>query len=628
MHIKRFGVPAALAVSAALALSACTTPAVDGGNVVVTETDTVDVTEGAPGTAGGATDGNIKTVSIGRDAPFFSYNNMVPNGNHTANSDILQFTTSNFYYFDDQMNLVNNTDFGTITVVNEDPFTVEMHINDGVVWSDGTPVDAADLMLMWGAQDDKFDTVASDEVETDEDGNPIVAQDEVFFTSSNTVMTEHVLETPTISEDGKTLTMVIDQPPSDWLMSLGMPPVSAHTVGRLALGIDDPQEAKDAVVNAFVNHDNAALAPISRTWNDDFFFNSMPSDPGLALSTGPYVMSEFEEGQYMVLERNPLYTWGPRPNIDQVIFRWNNDPLAQIQALQNGQMDIIAPMASVDTLAALEGLPGITHVPFDDSAWEHIDLTYNNGGPFDPATYGGNAETARLVRQAFLLTVPRQQIVDTLIQPLDPEAQARNSFMFVPGTAEYERAVAENGWDFYGDGANVEEARALLEQAGVQTPIDVRLLFNGNLPRRVNQAQMMQATAEQAGFNIILDGDPTWSSRLGDGTYDAALFAWVSTNPYLLNSRSTYETGQFNNHQGVSLPAIDECWQTIAHTTDSEEETQCGIVIDQQLFEDGASLPLFQHPGILAHTERLTGVVPMPIGPQWMWNFWEWDLAS
>ena len=39
-------------------------------------------------------------------------------------------------------------------------------------------------------------------------------------------------------------------------------------------------------------------------------------------------------------------------------------------------------------------------------------IAFNNGGPFDPATYGGNADTAKAVRQAFLKTIPRQQIVD------------------------------------------------------------------------------------------------------------------------------------------------------------------------------------------------------------------------
>ena len=50
--------------------------------------------------------------------------------------------------------------------------------------------------------------------------------------------------------------------------------------------------------------------------------------------------------------------------------------------------------------------------PGVQASHEHVDLTVNNGGPFDPATYGGDEAKALAVRQAFLKTIPRQEIVD------------------------------------------------------------------------------------------------------------------------------------------------------------------------------------------------------------------------
>ena len=88
---------------------------------------------------------------------------------------------------------------------------------------------------------------------------------------------------------------------------------------------------------------------------------------------------------------------GTVASIEKVTIRWNEDPLASVQALQNGELDMISPQSSPDVLQALEGLEGVTVETGVEATYEHVDLTYNNGGPFDPKTYGGDAEKAKAV---------------------------------------------------------------------------------------------------------------------------------------------------------------------------------------------------------------------------------------
>ena len=52
-------------------------------------------------------------------------------------------------YYDADLNLINNDQFGTCTVESLDPLTVTYRINEGVTWSDGTQIDAADMLLLW-----------------------------------------------------------------------------------------------------------------------------------------------------------------------------------------------------------------------------------------------------------------------------------------------------------------------------------------------------------------------------------------------------------------------------------------------------------------------------------------------
>src|SRR5690606_16783723 len=112
--------------------------------------------------------------------------------------------------------------------------------------------------------------------------------------------------------------------------------------------------------------------------------------------------------------------------------------------------------------------------------WERLELTSSG-------SKNGFTEN-ELVRKAFLHTVPRQDIVDTLIHPISPEAELRNSHVFLPGTKGYNEAVEENGSRAFSR-VNVLAAKRLLAEAAATEPRmakpTVCLLFDPANPRRV-----------------------------------------------------------------------------------------------------------------------------------------------
>ena len=90
-------------------------------------------------------------MSVAWNQPFYSYNGNTSFGNATANNNIIYSTNSGFNYYNDVPELVQDTSFGSYELVSEDPLIVKYTIADGVKWSDGTAVDAADLLLNWAA---------------------------------------------------------------------------------------------------------------------------------------------------------------------------------------------------------------------------------------------------------------------------------------------------------------------------------------------------------------------------------------------------------------------------------------------------------------------------------------------
>lgn len=600
MKIRRIGAAGAIVAASALVLSACASPQ---GSEIVEDT----------------------SVNVGWNQPFWTQNNLTSSGNATTNSNVIYLTTSVFNYYDGDLELQPNEDFGTYEKISDDPLTVKYTVNEGVTWSDGTPVDAADLILYWGPQNDGFDTV---EGSFDDEGNVVEIEDGVYFDGSSVAMTL-VSQFPEIGDDGRSVTLVYDSPRSDWEFSFQPSPVAAHAVANLALGIEDPEEGKQAILDAFQNNDTEALAAIANVWNTGFDFTSLPDNELLYLSNGAYVLTEYVENQFLTVTARDGYDWGPSPKVESITIRYTEDPLASVNALQNGEVDVIQPQSSVDVIETLETVDGITFQAEEEGTYEHVDVIFDNNGPFDPATYGGDEDTARAVRLAFLLSVPRAEILEKLILPLNPEATPRNSHTVVPGAPAYDDVVAGNGSDFFteDDEANRQTAIELLAEAGVDTPIDVRFLYGASNVRRANEYQLIAASAEEVGFNVIDEGDDAWGSRLTKtDTYDASLFGWQSTNTFALNSEANYVTGGLNNFAGYSNPDVD-AWYAEMATASVEEEKELTTQIEAQLNADGFSIPIFQFPGVVAWRNELEGIAMIPISPTIFWNYWEWEIS-
>ncbi|WP_029088902.1 ABC transporter family substrate-binding protein [Brevibacterium album] len=610
MNKRYLGVGAGLA-AAALVLSACTPP---GG-----------------GDEGGGGEGGPSVLNVGWNEPFRSMNTETVNGNAVANSNITYMMNDNFKYYDENLELQDGN-LGTVEQVSEDPLQIKYTFADTATWSDGTPVDAADLALLWAGKSTQLNTQSDEEVEGDRDDEGVLAEQEegdVYFDAAEpgAMLIEDL---PEVSEDRKSITFTYSTLYADWETTFGLAgrgvSVPAHITARKALGIEDPEEAKQAVLDAIAENDTSALSQLANTWNTGFDFTSMPDDEDLLVHSGPYKMTDFAEGQYLTLEKDENYTGPTEAGVDQIVIRYNEDPMAGVQGIENGELDIIQPQATADVLSAAEAIDGVTVDTGDGATYEHVDLTFDNGGPFDPETYGGDEETAKLVRQAFLKTVPREQIVETIIKPLNEDAVVRDSYYMVPGSPMYDGIVAENGLAEEYPGSDPEGARELLEEAGVESPA-VRVLYGASNERRAQQFTLIKEQAEAAGFEVIEDGDDNWGTRLGDGTYDASLFGWQSTDTTVTNSESNWKSGAQNNYGGYESEEVDELLAQIQVETDEAAQQELVTQVEQHLVDDAFGTVLFQHPELTIYRDRVQNVSNTTVSPTMFWNYWEWQVS-
>ncbi|WP_306233661.1 ABC transporter family substrate-binding protein [Agrococcus beijingensis] len=600
MRIKRFAAGGVLLATGALVLSACTPTQAPGAEIV----------EGT-------------SITVAWNQPFYSANGNTSFGNATANNNINYMTYGGFWYYDNTPELQRDESFGTYELVSEEPLQVQYTMNEAAQWSDEVPVDAADLMLGWAAISGAFNTADFDATEFQDPETGAFTTEfpegTVYFDSGATPDSGLglVRDTPEVNEDGRGVLMTYSDFYVDWELAFngGLP---AHVIAQRALGIEDPMEAKQAVLDAIQNEDLEVIGQLAAEWNTGFNFTEMPSDTSVLTANGPYMISDFVADQFITLQANENYVGDHQPQVETITVRFITDAMAAVTALQNGDVDVIQPQATPDVRAALEATEGIT-VNFGEGAtYEHVDLQ------FDQSKNPGVFSTLE-ARQSFLMTIPRQEIIDRLIVPLNPEATVRNSAVFVPGAEGYDESVENSGiLDTYSE-VDIEQATALREQAGLAEGTEACLLFASTNPRRVSEYELIRESAAQAGWSVTDCSSPEWGGLLGaPGVYDASLFGWQSTSLGVASVGPNFETGGINNLSYYSNPEMDEVVKELNVTVDAERQLELLKDIDRILVEDAFGITIFQFPEVTAFSDRISGVDSSPLAPTIFWNVWDW----
>lgn len=536
-------------------------------------------------------DGSI-AYSVGAD-DFLSYNGLQSNTYTTYNSAVVDRMFSSFWYFGTDGSIIPNEDFGTYEKTSDDPLTVKYTISDDAKWSDGTPVTAGDFIVHWAANND---TVKAEGSETP------------LFDSISFEQGKYIPEAPEGEADGKEFTVTYPEPYADWeiLISTALP---AHIVAKEA-GM-----SFEELVTAAKEKDVEALTPAAEFWNDgwDFSPGELP-DASLVPSMGPYKFKDggWQAGQSITLEANPEY-WGTPPATKELVLRFA-DPKTHVQALQNGDLDVIEPQATVDTLQQLEGLGDDVNVQTGDQlTWEHVDYNRGEGSVF--------ADSPEL-REAFALCLPRQQIVDNLIKPIYADAQVMNLREVFPFQDKYQEVVDE-AYPKEMDEPNIEKAKELVEKSGVSTPT-VRLGYQAGNQRRTETVALIKSSCDQAGFDVQDANSPVFFKEvMPAGDYDAALYAWAGSGQKA-SGANIYQSDGAQNQQSYNNPEVDAAWDKLATSLDENEQLEQVKTIEKLLWEDFQAIPLYAHPGLVGHKADVANVRDTAAQSGALWNVEQW----
>ena len=256
------------------------------------------------------------TVTLLSGADITSLNSGTVEGNTAYNALPGSLTSMGFFYYDNDPKLVLNTKFGTMKIVKQaaKDFQIRYTVAKGQQWSDGTPINAVDLLLSHIVAADKYSKEAGIGDPATTDGT------KPAFDSASYGATygKHVVGLPTLSSDKMSLTVKFDKPLPDWEL-LAPSPFPVHSLSLLADGKKNLQSAsvneaaRAKFLKAFTSKNTAQLKAMGEVWTKGYNITKIDESTNklLLISNGGFIVSKFTLGDSMVLVRNPKYKSGP-----------------------------------------------------------------------------------------------------------------------------------------------------------------------------------------------------------------------------------------------------------------------------------------------------------------------------
>ena len=560
--------------------------------------------------------------------------------NSTVCTDQAALTGMGFNYYNEKKELIKNTVFGNykVTKNSRTDFRVQYTVNPGRVWSDGTPITGVDLLLSHILGSDDYSKAAGL-------GDPASKTEKPAFNGQGYGSTYHknIVGEPVLSADEMTVTLRYKSPIANWDL-YGPGPSPVHAMVLMAEGKKELQSAsanlaaKERFLAAFKSKDTALLKKMGDVWSKDYTITTINKDtnPLLLISNGGFIVESAVPKTSLTLKLNPKYNSGPKMtgSIDTIVFKVITDGTAAVQALANGELDVYSGQATADAVANLKKITNINITGGEQAVYEHWDLHVDSVEGEPP--YSGlfsikDGAKSKALRQAFLLGLPRDEIMEKIIAPINGVSKPLCTAWVAPGSAAYDKICAVNGSAFYTRGTQEsrnKSALALVQKYYpdvLKKPLTVNVLVPGGNARRAAQFALAKANLAKVGFNLVGDVQSGWGGLLGNGKYDAFFFAWVSSSVLQKQSCSVLETtGGSNYVMGYSNKIIDRVCEELDVAMKPEQLVQKYITADRALFADAVTIPVFVHPGVTAINKNLKGLKPAPLSPQLTWNYWEW----
>lgn len=323
------------------------------------------------------------------------------------------------------------------------------------------------------------------------------------------------------------------------------------------------------------------------------------------VGSGPFKLTEFKNGEHVILERFEDFFIEGRPYLDKVVMRIITDPAARAIAYENGELH----------MGAFESLPRIINrLKKVDS----LTVTPNGYGAIGPISWlamntaKGPLSDVR-VRKAIAYAVDKDFIHKALMQ----------------GTAADSTTGIHPDSPFYaeqeGYALDLEKSAALLDEAGfpVKDGSRMSLTIDFGWPGVKAEVEYVKAALKKVDIDVEVRASadfPTWAKKMGSGDFDMSWDTVFNWGDPVIGVHRTYDStnilkGVWSNTQSYSNARVDELMAMAAVEADTAKRTALYAEFQQIIADE---VPVYHVNTVPYHTIYNTEKVGNP--PVGIWG--------
>jgi peptide/nickel transport system substrate-binding protein len=318
------------------------------------------------------------------------------------------------------------------------------------------------------------------------------------------------------------------------------------------------------------------------------------------LGTGPFMLAEWKQEEYLLLARNPHYWDEGLPLLDEIKISKVPDDNNRILQLQGGEIDAMqdVPWSRV---AELEGDENLQVIRFPSSYTQYVTL--NHGlAPFNDLN----------VRLALNHAVDRQAVIDVVLAGNGDPATT-----FVPKDMLYWNGTLP-GFPY-----DLAKAQEYLAQSSVPNGFDLELSYLGGIVEYEQLATTLKDMWGQIGVNVTItpmEQGVYYDAWFGE-TYQAHIIYWTNdiVDPDQVSSAAILPEVLNAFHTAWANEEAIELTRAAPAELDTAKRQAMYFRIQEIFNADSPSILVYYKPLLQAMSKKVHDFVQPPTG-QYNWK--------
>lgn len=406
-------------------------------------------------------------------------------------------------------------------------------------------------------------------------------------------------------------------------------PARPYLAGRIAVEVEDaatvrlrfaeasPEQLYDATYHVRVIPAHI-WAPIPRaTWAAD-------TSLGRVVGTGPYRLTRWKRGEFLVLVADSAAPAPARPPISRVVWRFAADAEAALNLVLGGEADLLESVGSPRQARRFDGDPAIELRAYPSATYGFLAFKVADSAGRPHPLFG-----ERAVRRGLALAVDRATLAHALLgKAARPPSGPMSQLLWIQSdriaTLPYDTAAAAQSLD--AAGWTRPSGAAARRRRGRALAFDILVPNTSNTRRQA--AVMLQETWRRMGAEVsvtAVDG-PIFHERIRSGRFDAYIGAYLDEpSARGLADQWTRRGWGMLNFGHYANPAFDSLFERAGRTGDLAVARELYREAMDTINADAAGVFLYAPSNIAAIRRELVGVELDPYS--WLSGLPTWEVA-